>query len=46
MKRSFYAELSGDNRSELDKRIIDGGWSGYGEIREWLATEGCETVFG
>lgn len=43
MKRSFYAELSGNNRSELDKRIIDGGWSDYADIRTWLATEGCET---
>lgn len=47
MKRSFYASLSADNRSELDRKLIDGGWSGYAQIREWLATQGCavsETV--
>lgn len=43
MKRSFYAELSGDNRSELDRRLIDGNYSEYQEIKAWLESEGCET---
>lgn len=42
MKRSFYAELSADNRSELDRRLIDSSYSGYADIQAWLASEGCE----
>lgn len=43
MKRSFYAELSGNNRSELDRRLIDSNYSGYADLQVWLASEGCET---
>ena len=42
MKRSFYATLPAAVRTELDNRLIDNGYSGYTEIKEWLATEGCE----
>lgn len=40
MKRSFYASLKPEHRAELDRRLIDSGWTGYEEHLKWLKSVG------
>jgi hypothetical protein len=42
VKKSFYASLKPEHRAELDRRLIDSGWTGYQEHIEWLKSIGSE----
>ena len=42
MKKSFYASLKPEQRAELDRRLIDSGWTGYDEHIDWLKSIGSE----
>lgn len=42
MKKSFYASLKPEHRAELDRRLIDSGWTGYDDHLEWLKSIGSQ----
>jgi hypothetical protein len=44
VKKSFYASLKPEQRAELDRRLIDSGWTGYDDHLEWLKSIGSEVT--
>jgi Protein of unknown function (DUF3486) len=42
VKKSFYASLKPEQRAELDRRLIDSGWTGFDEHLSWLKSIGSE----
>jgi hypothetical protein len=42
VKKSFYASLKPEHRAELDRRLIDSGWTGYDDHLEWLKSIGSQ----
>ena len=41
-RRSQIVTLPEEVRRELDRRLVEGGFSGYAELAEWLAEQGYE----
>jgi hypothetical protein len=42
VKKSFYASLKPEQRAELDRRLIDSGWTGFDDHLSWLKSIGSE----
>lgn len=45
-RRSKIALLPKDVREELDRRLVDGAFSGYRQLSRWLGTKGCQIIHG